>query len=108
VAASVKTASPSIPLADKVFRLVDFVADNSYPTNGYALTAAQFGLSKIDMVIPLSSTGHLPVFDIANSKLKFFHGDNGNASAGPAIEVANLSATLNAVSVRLFVIGEPI
>jgi hypothetical protein len=48
------------------------------------------------------------VFDIANSKLKFFHGDNGNASAGPAIEVANLSATLNAVSVRLFVIGEPI
>lgn len=105
MAASVKTASPSIPLADKVFRLVDFVADTSYPTNGYVVTAAQFGLNKIDMVLPLASTGHMPVFDLANLKLKFFHGDNGNASAGPAIEVSN-GNSLAGVTVRLFVIGE--
>lgn len=78
--------------------------DSSYPTGGESLTAAQLGLNKVTVVIPLTASGYVGEYDLTNSKLKAFYGDNNNASDGPLVEVAN-TTDLSAVTMNLVVIG---
>ena len=46
--------------------------DDSYPTNGEALTAQQFGLTVLDFVLPSPAAGYIFEFDHSNKKLKAF------------------------------------
>lgn len=52
--------------------IADVTFDSSYPTNGEALTAQQFGLAALDFVLPSPASGYIFEFDHANSKLKAF------------------------------------
>lgn len=52
--------------------VADVTMDSSYPTNGEALTAQQFGLSVLDFVLPSPAAGYIFEFDHTNSKLKAF------------------------------------
>lgn len=62
-------------LGNRTQKVVDVTFDNSYPTGGEAVTAANFGLRKIDNIIcnpALSSdktTAVMVGFDATNSKL---------------------------------------
>lgn len=55
--------------------------DSSYPTGGEAVTAADFGLSKIEAVIPVCTTGgEVVTWNAATSKLMVFTADGTQAS----------------------------
>lgn len=73
--------------------------DSSYPTGGYAITPANFGLSvAIEWLdVALSSAAHPVVWDNVNSKLKVF--------TAQGAEVANLT-NLSTVFVLCQVYGE--
>lgn len=61
--------------------------DSSYATGGYAITANQFGFSRITAIVPVGNTGYVPVWDSTNSKLKVFYVDNNAAADSALIEV---------------------
>lgn len=84
--------------------IVKVTFDSSYPTGGEALTAAQLGLNKVVHVAPAPASGYVGEYDLTNSKLKAYYGDNNNASDGPLIEVPN-TTDLSAVVMYLVVIG---
>jgi len=52
--------------------VADVAFDSSYPTNGEAVTAQQFGLTALDFVLPSPASGYIFEFDHTNSKLKAF------------------------------------
>lgn len=72
--------------------------DASYPTGGYPVTFATFGMNEaIEQVMLNPSSGaHLVVWDSVNSKIKFF--------TAVATEVAN-AVNLSAVTVKALIIG---
>ena len=77
---------------------VDATLDNSYPTNGYALTAATLGVDmSLDFIVAFATTtGHTFAYDYANSKLKAYSGGT---------EVSN-ATDLSAVVVRIVAHGK--
>lgn len=55
----------------EVINLVSIAWDSSYASGGEAITANACGLGRIDLVVPLTSTGgYIPVWDQTNLKLK--------------------------------------
>ncbi len=64
--------------------VVEVTFDNSYPTNGEAITANDLGLGRIDSLVPVSST-NVVEWDATNSKLVVYAsgggGDTGVVSA---------------------------
>lgn len=52
--------------------VADVAFDSTYPTNGEAVTAQQFGLTALDFVLPSPAAGYIFEFDHVNSKLKAF------------------------------------
>jgi hypothetical protein len=82
--------------------VVEATFDSSYATGGESLTAADLGVKRIEHVSQeISSTGHVVVYDYANSLLKAYYG-NYDAADGPLIEVPN-GTNLSAVVARLIV-----
>lgn len=69
---------------------VDF--DDSYPTGGEALTAADLGVNEVYAVIPESKAGYVAHYDRANEKLLVYQSvdpaDAGGADT-PLVEVAD-------------------
>lgn len=91
-------ASPTLNDIDAAHaRLVDITLDNSYPTNGWAVTPANFGLTEIITIFPMNANGYDIQWDGTASKLKVY------SAAGT--ELVNASAALNNVVVRALVIG---
>jgi len=90
--------------------VVDVTLDNSYPTNGEAITAVNLlgtgatGVYTVSVVTPCVS-GYIFSFDHTNMKLKAFYGDYDPAAVGPLVEYANTGAALDALVVRLDVVG---
>lgn len=81
--------------------------DSSYPTNGEAVTPADFGLTQLtDLRLEAGPGGYVPVWNQSTTaaKLKVLMGDNNNASDGPLIEVAN-TTNLSAVVARYTATG---
>lgn len=75
----------------------------SYPTNGEALTAGEFGLSQIVGIMPISTeNGYVCIWDRANSKLKVMFFDYDAVADGAAIEFTN---TGDAGTFLLLVLG---
>lgn len=64
--------------------------DNSYPTNGYAITAAILGLSKIRKFLPtclgptLTASINDFSYDVANGKVKLYNGGTEVSNATDA------------------------
>lgn len=90
-------------------RIGTFTFDASYPTGGEAITAAQFGLSEIVLVIPseraTGATGKRIVqWDPATLKLVALQGDNDAVGDGPFVEVPN-TTDLSTLVVDLLVLG---
>lgn len=102
--------------------IAEITFDNSYPTGGESVTAAQFGLQSIDMVVLSGSGGYIAEYDYTNNKIKVLtpaaphsHTENTAAAyvqnattaenvAEAASEVAN-ATDLSAVTVRAMVVG---
>ncbi len=79
--------------------------DSSYPTGGEEITANQLGLTRITSVIPAASTtGYVPAWDQANSKLEAFYGDYSASVDGVLAEVAS-TTDLSAVTFTVIAFG---
>lgn len=85
--------------------IADITGDSSYPTNGEAIAASDFGasgqFSKIVGIIPLAITDGADLisgltYDAENGKIKFFALDDG-------LEVNN-AANLSGLTVRCLVL----
>lgn len=107
MAIALSVNSDTVP-GDRRMHVVDVTLDGSYAAGGYAITAANVGLSSIDQVIlpgvktALSATTALaPEWDYTNGKLKFFKG-NG---VGALTEAANTDIT-SAMVIRCIFIGK--
>lgn len=82
----------------KVVKSVAF--DSSYPTGGESLTAADFGLTVIDYVLPSFSVGFSLEYDKSNSKLKAFYTNaDGNVSVNTGTVTDDDSAASNGTAV---------
>jgi hypothetical protein len=78
-------------------RAVNFsvTGDNSYPTGGYAITAAQVGLGVVDFWEFQNNSGYIVEYIAATGKLKFYvDGGNlpsvvvtGGQGAGPGLQI---------------------
>lgn len=102
--------------------IAEITFDNSYPTGGEPVTAAQLGVRSIDMVMLSNGGGYLAEYDYTNNKIKVLtptaphsHIENTAAAyvqnattaenvAEAASEVAN-ATDLSAVIIRAMVIG---
>lgn len=62
--------------------------DNAYPANGWAITADNLGLGRIDALVVLNSGSANYEWVPSTSKLKAYYGDYSNAADGLFIEVA--------------------
>jgi len=109
VAVSKKSVGAYVPAGKCV--LADITFSASYATGGDTYTAAQFGMSKVDLVVPVgpavaSATSGFDVMpDTANLKLRLL-GMNAAAGVGNALtEVANAS-NQSAVVARCLVYGD--
>ena len=102
------------PWGNKRRRDFDITFDDSYPDNGEALTAANFGFKKVESVIPhgpfRKSDGSnviLVSYDHTNSKLLAFRGKDPGDAGGADIPFPEVAATtdLSTYSGRVTVIG---
>lgn len=79
--------------------------DSSYATGGEALDPHAFGLTEIFYVLPVAvANGYLVRPNATHSTLMVFQGDNTNAAAAPAVEVAN-ATNLSTVKADVMVVG---
>ena len=102
MAASFKLG-PDPKLSTAVLRRITVTGDASYPTGGYAVTAANCGVDEIYAVIPAGGfDGYVAEFDYTNSKLKFYW--TGAGLSGVFAQVTN-ATNLSAVSGDIIVFG---
>lgn len=94
-----------VPFGDRWMRIVSIAFDNSYPTNGEAVTFADLGVADTpDVVLCISGhKGYVFDYDAANQKMLVYYGDNNNASDGPLVEVAN-AADISAITGAKFLV----
>lgn len=97
------------------FRLRKVTFDSSYTTGGLALTAADFGLTRLHSVIPCGpaiksdvTAAYAVAWNAATGKLAAYNQTDPAAAGGAAIplpEVAN-AVNLSAYSVHVVAIGQ--
>lgn len=80
--------------------------DNSYPTGGEALTAADLGLVTIEFVLFEPAAGYTFEYDHTNSKVIARHGNNDGVADGPSVEVPNTTDLSAVVAVRGIAFGK--
>jgi hypothetical protein len=86
-----------------VRKIVDVTLDNTYPGGGYPLTAAMFGMRRLDNVVPQPvAAGYAIAFNPATSKLMVYW--TGAGLSAVLAEVTGPPA-LAAVVVRCEVVG---
>lgn len=93
---------PQIQAKGLRFRLVTLVLDNSYPSLGYPVAAADCNLTTdSDMyLIPNNPPGFVSSWDLSNQKLRMYK------STGSAAALTECSSTdCNGVTVQAFAIG---
>lgn len=87
---------------------VSFAGDSSYPTGGSAFdakwVAAKHQTRDVLAVLSVDCSGYVPAYDTSTGKLKFYYGDNNNASDGPLIEVPN-TTDLSGVTFKVLVVS---
>lgn len=92
------------------YRKVTF--DSAYPDGGEAVTAANFELTSLEMLEILgvvhpegTETAFVAGYDVANSKLILFEGDNNNAADAPLIEIDTTNPDISTFFVFVKAIG---
>jgi hypothetical protein len=87
--------------------LLELAFDSSYPTGGEPLSAAACGFDRsIDFLIAEPAAGYTFEYDHTAGTLIARRGDNANASAAPAVEVANAVNLSTVTGVRAFAYGD--
>ena len=87
-------------------RFIDITFDDSYPTGGEAITAANIGFTTIYAVFPPASLGGCVLeWDKTNSKIKAWYADYDATGDGILIELANTSDVLDGLIARCLVYG---
>lgn len=99
---------PAVWLGNVAGRMVTLTFDNSYPTGGESLSAADLGMSEIFQVhlSPDSSTtaeGFVFQYDYTAETVQVY--DEGAVADAPLTELANASPDVDGAEVRAFVIG---
>ena len=80
--------------------------DDSYPTGGEAITAANVGMNRaIDRIILESEDGYVFKYDKSNKKVLAYYADNDAGSDGALIQVAN-TTELSAVVAGYIAVGQ--
>ena len=89
------------------WRIVDVTFDDSYPTGGEAVTAANFGLDTAiyGMFFCGTVAGCVPEWDNTNSKIKFYYADYDAVADGALIQLGSTSDLLDAGVLRILVLG---
>ncbi|WP_457556326.1 hypothetical protein [Candidatus Pyrohabitans sp.] len=85
--------------------IAEIAFDTSYPAGGEPLTASDLGLTKIDHISIEPKSGYIFEYDYANSKVKAYYADYAAASAGPLIEVPDLTDLSAVTGVRVMAYG---
>ena len=94
-------------VGNKRMKIVDVTFDSSYPDNGEAITAANFGLRKVDQIIcgpAVASDGSTAVlisWDRANSKLLAFE----SGASGAVFPEKGGTESLDTYVAQLVVVG---
>lgn len=98
------SAVTTIKAGNMIGKVVDVTFDNSYPTGGEAVTAANFGLAGIvhipDCLGIVTTSAYAIHYDATNAKLMVFQGDNDNGADAPFVE-ANSTRDLSNVVARV-------
>jgi hypothetical protein len=68
---------------------------SSYSTGGEALTAADFGMVALAVVIPMPAGGYVFEYDYANAKLKAYRQKDPGNAGGADIPLPEVSAAVN-------------
>lgn len=81
-------ATVSYTTEARVFRPFTYTGPASYSTGGDAVTAADFGLSRLDYLVisAVSEGGYGFAYDPSAGKIKAFDADNDAVADGPLIE----------------------
>lgn len=79
--------------------------DSSYPTGGEALTAADFGLIRIDLMLCETAMGYMFQYDYTNSKLKAYH--PVKAVTGSLVVAAGATGVTSSAANGAIVTGTP-
>lgn len=98
-----------MPSAPMFVDIIDVVGDSAYATGGSAFDAKYTALKKhtrtILAVLPVDCKGYIPAYVASTGKLKFYMGDNNNASDGPGVEVA-AATDMSALTLRVAVLTQ--
>lgn len=87
--------------------IVDVAFDDSYPTGGESLTAADLGLTRVLFALAEPASGYAFEYDHTNSKLLAYYADYDAGADGPLIQVPNTTDLNPAVAgVRLIAFGK--
>lgn len=89
---------PGLP----ILRTVLWTGDSSYPSGGYALAAADVGLSRLDNVLPSGANGLLAMYDHATGKVRLYR---TGTSADTAFNEVTAAVNVSTITFRLTVIG---
>jgi hypothetical protein len=79
--------------------------DSSYPTGGESITAAKFGLGKIDFLIATALSGYVFFWDGTNSKLMAYYADNNAAGDSALIQVPDTTDLSALTAIPVLAIG---
>lgn len=103
MAATITVNSVAVP-GDRHFAIADVTFDSSYPTGGYAVTPATFGLtSSIDFLVANDAAGYNVRFDNVNSKIMLY--DTGASSGAVLAETAS-TTDVHTVTTRVLAFGK--
>lgn len=95
------TKKPAVPLTGtRAESVQQLTFDTDYPTGGYPLTAAMFGLTTLEFVDCPGVGGYVCQYDYTAAKLLVLTGDNDAGADGPLIEAASGLNALDTLTVR--------
>tara|TARA_R100000084_G_scaffold105454_1_gene62892 strand:- start:92 stop:415 length:324 start_codon:yes stop_codon:yes gene_type:complete len=89
-------------MGDIRYTIKDITFDDSYPSNGEAITAADFGLEEIFIVlISQKSDGYVTQFDYSNSKFEIYEA----GADGAALDELGNTADASGIAIRCLILG---
>lgn len=90
----------------RYFNFATITWDATYPAGGEAVTASDFGLSRLDYLVALDAAGFTCQYIPSTGKIKVFYADYNAASDGLLIEVAvGDTAILSGIVTTFLAIG---
>lgn len=93
-------------LQRRYFNFATITWDATYPAGGESVTAADFGLSRLDYLVALDAAGFQCQYIASTGKIKCFYYDYNAVGDGLAIEIAvGDTAILSGIVTTFLAIG---